>query len=84
VAANDVVRAARMLREHPEMKLRDVFNEVVLVSARHRVIAPKGLTQKRYLEAIREHDVVFGVGPAGTGKTYLAMAMAVRALMQRR
>jgi phosphate starvation-inducible PhoH-like protein len=84
VAANDVVRAARMLREHPEMKLRDVFNEVVLVSARHRVIAPKGVAQKRYLEVIRDHDVVFGIGPAGTGKTYLAMAMAVSALMQRK
>ncbi|MEZ4393067.1 MAG: PhoH family protein [Polyangiales bacterium] len=83
VVANDVVRAARMLREHPDMKLRDVFNEVVLVSARHRVIAPKGMAQKRYLEVIRDHDVVFGVGPAGTGKTYLAMAMAVSALMQR-
>ena len=84
VAANDVVRAARMLREHPEMRLRDVFNEVVLVSARHRVITPKGIAQKRYLEVIRDHDVVFGIGPAGTGKTYLAMAMAVSALMQRK
>jgi phosphate starvation-inducible PhoH-like protein len=57
---------------------------VVLVSARHRVIAPKGVAQKRYLEVIRDHDVVFGIGPAGTGKTYLAMAMAVSALMQRK
>jgi phosphate starvation-inducible PhoH-like protein len=48
------------------------------------VIAPKGVAQKRYLEVIRDHDVVFGIGPAGTGKTYLAMAMAVSALMQRK
>jgi phosphate starvation-inducible protein PhoH and related proteins len=81
--ANDVARAARLLREHPGLKLRDVFDDVVLVSARHRVIAPKGLAQKKYIEAIRSHDVVFGIGPAGTGKTYLAMAMAVAALMQR-
>jgi phosphate starvation-inducible PhoH-like protein len=80
---NDVSRAARLLREHPGLRLRDVFDDVVLVSARHRVIAPKGLAQKQYIEAIRGHDVVFGVGPAGTGKTYLAMAMAVAALMQR-
>lgn len=81
--ANDVARAARLLREHPGLKLRDVFDDVVLVSARHRVIAPKGLAQKKYIEAIRANDVVFGIGPAGTGKTYLAMAMAVAALMQR-
>jgi len=79
----DVARAVRMLREHPEMHLRDMFNDVVLVSPRHRVIAPKGLAQKNYVEAIRTHDVVFGLGPAGTGKTYLAMAMAVSALMAR-
>ncbi len=66
--ANDVARAARLLREHPGLKLRDVFDDVVLVSARHRVIAPKGLAQKKYIEAIRSHDVVFGIGPAGTGK----------------
>jgi phosphate starvation-inducible PhoH-like protein len=84
VAANDVARAVRMLREHPDMKLREIFQEVVLVSARHRVIAPKGIAQKKYIEAIREHDIVFGIGPAGTGKTYLAMAMAVSALTQRK
>lgn len=80
----DVTRAVRLLREHPEVKLRDVFHDVVLVSARHRVIAPKGLAQKRYIEAIRDNDIVFGIGPAGTGKTYLAMAMAVAELMARR
>jgi phosphate starvation-inducible PhoH-like protein len=84
LGANDVARAARMLKEHPDMRLKEVFQEVVLVSARHRVIAPKGLAQKRYIEAIREHDIVFGIGPAGTGKTYLAMAMAVSALMNRK
>ena len=44
---------------------------------------PKGLAQKRYVDAIRAHDIVFGIGPAGTGKTYLAMALAVRALMEK-
>ena len=60
-----------------------MFHDVVLVSARHRVIGPKGIAQKKYIEAIREHDVVFGIGPAGTGKTYLAVAMAVSALTAR-
>ncbi len=64
--------------------LRDVFGDTVFVSSRHRVITPKGLAQKRYIQAIRDDDIVFGVGPAGTGKTYLAMAMAVAYLVERR
>ncbi len=64
--------------------LSEVFGDTVFVSSRHRVITPKGLAQKRYVQAIRDHDIVFGVGPAGTGKTYLAMAMAVSFLVERR
>jgi phosphate starvation-inducible protein PhoH and related proteins len=64
--------------------LREVFGDTVFVSSRHRVITPKGLAQKRYIQAIRDDDIVFGVGPAGTGKTYLAMAMAVAYLVERR
>ncbi len=64
--------------------LREVFGDTVFVSARHRVITPKGLAQKRYVQAIRDQDIVFGIGPAGTGKTYLAMAMAVAALVERK
>src|SRR6185437_13320413 len=51
---------------------------------RNRPVTPKGFNQKAYIDAIRKHDIVFGVGPAGTGKTYLAMAMAVSALLERR
>jgi phosphate starvation-inducible PhoH-like protein len=64
--------------------LKEVFGDTVFVSATHRVITPKGLAQKRYVQAIREQDIVFGIGPAGTGKTYLAMAMAVAALVERK
>jgi phosphate starvation-inducible PhoH-like protein len=64
--------------------LREVFGHTVFVSARHRVITPKGLAQKRYVQAIRDQDIVFGIGPAGTGKTYLAMAMAVSFLVERK
>src|SRR5437764_15041024 len=62
--------------------VREVFEDVVW---RHRgkKIAPKTVTQKRYVDAIREHTVTFSIGPAGTGKTYLAMALAVRALSER-
>ncbi len=64
--------------------LKEVFGDTVFVSSRHRIITPKGLAQKRYIQAIRDDDIVFGIGPAGTGKTYLAMAMAVSFLVERR
>src|SRR5207245_7941900 len=79
----DVSRAAKMLRADASAELKHVFDDTVLVSSRARPIAPKGLAQKRYIEAIRRDDIVFGIGPAGTGKTYLAMAMAVRQLMDK-
>jgi phosphate starvation-inducible PhoH-like protein len=64
--------------------LKEVFGDTVFVSSRHRIITPKGLAQKRYIQAIRDDDIVFGIGPAGTGKTYLAMAMGVAFLVERR
>jgi phosphate starvation-inducible PhoH-like protein len=79
MSARDILRAIRTLRRNPGVRLRDYLDDDVLRAPR-KVIAPKGLAQKVYVQAIREHDVVFGIGPAGTGKTYLAMAMAVRAL----
>ncbi|AGP32907.1 phosphate starvation protein PhoH [Sorangium cellulosum So0157-2] len=80
----DYVRGVQALRDDPGMTLRDLFEDVVLISARRRPISAKGLAQKRYIQAIRSHDMTFGIGPAGTGKTYLAMAMAVHALLERR
>jgi len=78
----DVDQATKLARQG--VPLREVFGDTVFVSARHRIITPKGLAQKRYVQAIREQDIVFGIGPAGTGKTYLAMAMAVAALVERK
>jgi phosphate starvation-inducible PhoH-like protein len=72
-----------VLRADRRADLRQVFSDVILVAGRARPIAPKGLAQKRYVDAIRNHDIVFGIGPAGTGKTYLAMALAIRALMEK-
>ena len=80
----EIGRAARTLRDHPDVRLRDLFDDVVLVASQRKLIAPKGVNQQLYVQAMREHDVVFGIGPAGTGKTYLAMAMAVRALQHKR
>ena len=64
-------------------KLEEVLHDTILVTARGRPIRPKTLGQKRYVDAIRTHDLVFGIGPAGTGKTYLAMALAVAAFRSR-
>ncbi len=79
----DIVRAVGVLEADQHAALREVFQDTVLVASRARPITPKGLAQKRYVDAIRHQDVVFGIGPAGTGKTYLAMAMAVRALVDK-
>ena len=78
LSADDVSRCLAVLRdgEHDASSLRDD----VLLSYRGRVIRPKTLGQKRYVDAIRSHTITFGLGPAGTGKTYLAMALAVAAL----
>ncbi|MEM7606837.1 MAG: PhoH family protein [Myxococcota bacterium] len=77
-------RAARTAVDHPNVRLRDLFSDVVLRTGGKRAITPKGVAQQAYVQAIQDHDVVFGVGPAGTGKTYLAMAMAVAALQEKR
>jgi len=77
---DDVERAAIVLRTDSKARLDDIFMDTVLVSHRQRRITPRSLMQKSYVEAMRNYDIVFGIGPAGTGKTYLAMAMAVNAL----
>jgi phosphate starvation-inducible PhoH-like protein len=81
VHPQDVQYAIKIIQEKENASVKDIFLDTVYISAMKRRISPKSLNQKRYLEAMRHHDIVFGVGPAGTGKTYLAMAMAVAALM---
>ncbi|MEO1271161.1 MAG: PhoH family protein [Myxococcota bacterium] len=76
----DVTRVVEILRDQGNAQLKDIFLDTVFVSSRNKVITPRGLAQKRYIDSIRRDDIVFGVGPAGTGKTYLAMAMALAAL----
>lgn len=79
----DIDYAIRVLTTDSSTCLRDIFYDTVFVSARNKLITPKGLAQKGYIDQIRSHTVVFGVGPAGTGKTYLAMAMGVAALVRK-
>lgn len=75
----DVQYAVSLLESGNESRINDIYKDVVCVTARGKLIKPKTLGQKRYIEAIRQNDMVFAIGPAGTGKTYLAMAMAVNA-----
>jgi len=76
---NDIEYAARMLSGNERLSLKDIFLDTVYVTAKKSVVTPKSPAQKAYIDAIRTNDIVFGIGPAGTGKTYLAMAMAVAA-----
>jgi phosphate starvation-inducible PhoH-like protein len=82
VYPSDVEYAIRILRGDRNADLREIFLDTIYVSAHKRIISPKSINQKLYIDAIRKYDVVFGIGPAGTGKTYLAMAMALAALMK--
>jgi phosphate starvation-inducible PhoH-like protein len=79
ISETDVGRAVQVLSTSPDASLVDIFSDTVFVASDNKVVAPKGLNQKHYVDAIRQSDIVFGVGPAGTGKTYLAMAMALSA-----
>jgi phosphate starvation-inducible protein PhoH and related proteins len=78
---SDIRRASSIVASGA--RLVDVLLDEVLITSGKRRIAPKNLSQKRYVDAMRSHDLSFGIGPAGTGKTYLAMAMAVSALLSK-
>ncbi len=80
VYLNDIDYAVRALSDDHKADLKNIFMDAVYVTSKKRAITPKNKTQKDYIDAIRNFDIVFGIGPAGTGKTYLAMAMAVAAL----
>lgn len=79
----DIRYAIRAISEGSETSLKDLFVNNIPVSSKRRFIIPKTETQKRYMDSIKEHDIVIGVGPAGTGKTYLAMAMAINAFLKK-
>ena len=81
--AGEVRAALRMLSDDEAADLKSVFADAIPVPSRKKWIAPKTLGQKQYVDAIRTCDMVFAIGPAGTGKSFLAVAMAVNALMRR-
>lgn len=76
----DVDHGWRLLSADPGADVRSLFTDLGVVVTRRRQIAPRTVNQRRYLEAVRANDLTFGIGPAGTGKTYLAVALAVAAL----
>jgi phosphate starvation-inducible PhoH-like protein len=80
----DVKTAADLIARDPAVDVREHFLKGSLTPGGKRRVAPKSLNQRRYLDAIDTHDIVFGVGPAGTGKTYLAMAQAVSFLVAKK
>ncbi|MBW2170692.1 MAG: PhoH family protein [Deltaproteobacteria bacterium] len=77
---SDIDYAIRIVSGDDRVKLRDIFLDTVYITSQKIPITPKGVAQKAYIDAMRKHDIVFSIGPAGTGKTYLAMAMAVSSL----
>ncbi len=82
VRGRDFSHALGIVRSEGVAALKDLYSQRIQTSAKKAQVTPKTPGQKRYVEAIRQHDVTLGIGPAGTGKTYLAMAMAVSALRE--
>ena len=84
IDTNDVERSVRMLEQDPESSLTNHLDESVVVTTKRKPIVPKTPGQRDYVAAIRHHDLTLGIGPAGTGKTYLAMAVAASYLVAKR
>jgi phosphate starvation-inducible PhoH-like protein len=80
---SDADSAASLPEQNRNTSLKDYFLSNIPVSSKKKFIVPRSDTQKKYIDAIRQHDMVIGIGPAGTGKTYLAMAMAINALLKK-
>ncbi len=82
VSTGDVRLAAQLLTQDPNIRLRDYLMKSAIRGGK-KVVVPRSLNQRGYLEQIDQHDMVFGIGPAGTGKTYLAVAQAVSSLLSK-
>lgn len=80
VRRSEVAHAVRAIKADENLDLQSIYMDRIDVSSKKQFITPRTVAQKAYVDAIRNHDLVFSIGPAGTGKTYLAMAMAVSAL----
>ncbi len=83
IANGDLKSAFKQIAEDTALSLHDFFPKMQLLAAGKRQVTPKSLNQRRYIEAIKNNDIVFGVGPGGTGKTFLAVAMAITYLFDK-
>lgn len=81
---SDVWYAVRMLAKDRTLNLKDVFVDNIYIASSKKVVTPKSFQQKVYIDTMRNKDIVLGIGPAGTGKTYLAMAMAISYLLKKK
>ena len=84
IQSSDIDYAHRILSEDVTFELARIFLDTVFISSKKRIITPKSIAQRLYIEYMRNFDMVFAIGPAGTGKTYLAMAMAVSHLLEKK
>ncbi len=76
ISNQELSYAMQLVYEGNEDKIQELLDDIICVTAQGKSIRPKTLGQKKYIDSIRKNDIVFGIGPAGTGKTYLAMATA--------
>ena len=79
----DIEYSLRILGSNHKAELKPIFLDRVYIPSKKKTITPKSINQKNYIDSIKTYDIVFGIGPAGTGKTYLAMAMAISSLMKK-
>ena len=82
IREEEIRQAISVSRSSPHLSLKDLLSEYVPINSKKRVIFPKSLHQLEYIRAMNKKDIVFGIGPAGTGKTYLAVALAVHHLLK--
>jgi phosphate starvation-inducible PhoH-like protein len=83
LSASEIRSALRLVGSEPDVDAKALLAEAITVPSRRKLITPKTANQRRYLAAVRTHDLIIAIGPAGTGKSYLAVAMAVAALTRR-
>lgn len=83
IYVSDIDFALRILSGDRSVNLENIFLDTVYISSQKKVVTPKSVVQKQYIDTMRTHDMVIGIGPAGTGKTYLAMAMALSFLTKK-
>lgn len=83
IMGTDIEQAIRILTRDSKASLESIFLDTIFIPARKKVITPRSPAQKEYIDAIRNNDLVFGIGPAGTGKTYLAVAVAIASFLKK-